>query len=171
MRQKKRRCKVGDSWINEKGARMVVTSLTEKGSGIISCSICDRDRELFPTGSITTYYKEQTTCGCAVNTFWKQEQYLVLVKRKCEEKGFIFHNFILGSKDYITGKTKLLLEDISSGHTWDTTDILHLIHSEQGCPYTGRDNANKIRRKSDQDFIQDFLSAGSYVEGHYLKEI
>jgi hypothetical protein len=169
MRKPNIMCKVGMEWLGVKGSTLKVVGLTNNGSGIMSCSLCDKDEELFPVGSITTYYAHRTTCGCASNTKWKNNQYLVLINRKCTEKGFIFHSTVPAEEGSITGKTKLVLEDMSSGSVWETTDVLHLLYSTQGCPSTGRDNANKVRRKTEEALIGDFINTGAFKEGVKFK--
>lgn len=168
MRKPNMMCKVDMEWLGVKGSTLKVVGLTNNGSGIMSCSLCDKDEELFPAGSITTYYAHRTTCGCASTTRWGNDQYLVLINRKCAEKGFLFHSTIPISGS-ITGRTKLVLEDIISGGIWETTDVLHLLHSTQGCPSTGRDNANKVRRKAEEALIEDFNKTGSFKEGTKFK--
>lgn len=168
MQDKLVRCKIGDVWYNEKGAKVEVIGI--RGSvGILSCSICDNDKELFPRGSITSYHTNSTTWGCkGRGVIWTDDQYRTLIRRKCAEKGFECIE-ILNNGGKIIGRTKLKLRDKVTKEEWDTTDILHLLYTDQGSPLMGRRSANEVRRKDDEDFIQDFLSTGSFVEGTVFK--
>lgn len=93
---------------------------------ICECTVCSKDIELWPYGSITTT-KEQikmggNSCGCAFNPKWTTDQYKIRVKRKASELGLIFKGFV-GSCSNINKNTKLILNNPVTGSVWDTTSI------------------------------------------------
>ncbi|UZV41176.1 putative homing endonuclease [Vibrio phage vB_VpaM_R16F] len=111
--------------LNDKSNLRVVEYLNAKKL-ICECTICSKDQELWPYGSITMT-KEQikmggNSCGCAFNPKWTTDQYKIRVKRKASELGLIFKGFV-GSCSNINKNTKLILNNPVTGSVWDTTSI------------------------------------------------
>ena len=60
----------------------------------LTCSVCSKDRELFPEGSITSKKYNITIgklpCGCAKSPQWTQAQYEIRIKRLLDQEGGVF---------------------------------------------------------------------------------
>lgn len=98
------------------------------------CSICSKDTELFPGGSITGEKSElesgRSPCGCSSSKKWREEQWAILVKRRCVEKGYTFKGW---AGVFRGAKTKLSLECKEHG-VWSTSTINGFINNTNGCP-------------------------------------
>lgn len=61
---------------------------------IFECSICSKDKELWPYGSIQirkgSILQGKFSCGCGRNTYYTEEQQIIRCKRVCEDLGYIF---------------------------------------------------------------------------------
>lgn len=132
---------------------------TGKKKYTVECNICSKDIELFPNGfkSIkSTLVSGQIPCGCSVGTRWSEYQYDVKVKRKCKEKGYIFHGWEGGFKG---NRTKLILENPATENIWGTTNISNFMRG-QGDPIVGVRKTAAARTIEDFVYIEDFYKAG-----------
>lgn len=115
-----------------------VETIEEKGEVrkfILECEICSKDKELWPYGSITSVrsnlVKDSVPCGCTKSPKWTQSQYELLIKRKCEEKGYVFRGFI---GDWKGQNTYLRLHNPQNGNTWESATINSFLNNGHGCP-------------------------------------
>lgn len=161
---------IKDSFINETFKSLQDSVLTVKESYlknnrkryILECSVCSKDEELWPYGSInsTKYSLQQGNipCGCSKNTKWKEWQWEIRIKRKCEDRGYTFTGF---SSNFKGGNTKLNLYNPVTGNNWSTLSADKLIQG-QGDP---KHPHHLDARKPDEYYINMFNETGCYPEG------
>uniref|UniRef100_A0AB39AJB5 Homing endonuclease n=1 Tax=Vibrio phage P018-4 TaxID=3229728 RepID=A0AB39AJB5_9CAUD len=84
---------VGTQFQTPKGGVLTVTGVAGKNGKIavfsLECSVCSKDKELFPDVFISTkghLMKDQVPCGCAKSPKWTPKQDLILTNRLLEEK-------------------------------------------------------------------------------------
>lgn len=114
------------------------------------CNVCSKDKELFPDGVFKSYVsilnKGGCSCGCGVKPQWTEYQNIIRVKRSCKEKGYKF----LGWTDtYIGDKTYLILENLSTGFRWDSTNLSSFLQLAGGDPNQRSIAATKALTKPD----------------------
>ena len=84
---------------------------------IVKCSECSKDPELFGDGifkaSKIVLTKGIISCGCSRCHKWTETQYIIRIKRLCNEKGYIFKGF---AENFKGSQTKLSLECPTHGH-------------------------------------------------------
>lgn len=84
----------------------------------VSCDVCNKDRELFPYLFATDKQRLEAgmlPCGCSKSYRWKHYQYLVRIKRKCDEVGLT----VFKVPEKITSNTKVTLK-LPCGELWET---------------------------------------------------
>jgi hypothetical protein len=127
---------------------------------ILSCSVCDKDEELWPTGSIRSRYNQlsdgKIPCGCAVTLRWTEDQYKVRVQRECEKRGYIFYGWIGNFKG---NTTKLSLYNPVTKNSWQTTCIGNLFQG-RGDPEEKGIKISQTKLVPDENHIEDFYKAG-----------
>lgn len=157
--------KVVDNFIGYKtetpkgGLLTVIEVLRRKGKTtmyLIECSICSKDIELFPQGTLITSKSNLKNgcvpCGCAKIPKWSKEQLLIRVKRVCEELDYT----LLGVKGSWKGvRSKLQIKNNKTGNVWDTTDITHLFSGRKD-PKDGHRSVSTFKEKPTQDHIEVF---------------
>ncbi|HAS2514412.1 TPA: hypothetical protein LNG45_003469 [Vibrio cholerae] len=135
---------IGEQFHTPKGGTLTVTGVSpiKQGRGAlftVECSVCSADAELWPSGSIIAskghLIKGVVPCGCTRSPRWTQDQFEILVKRKCEEKGYIFQGFV---GEYKGAFTYLRLHNLQNDNTWETTTITSFLHIGTGCPLEAR---------------------------------
>jgi hypothetical protein len=132
---------------------------------ICTCSVCSKDEELFPYGSIITHRYTLISggcpCGCSKKVNWKEWQNKIRVQRECEKRDYIFHGW---HGKYKGNNTYLDLEMMVTGVRWDTTSLSSLIKGvgniQEGWVKTG-----KALRKTDRDMIKCFMNTGKFLDG------
>lgn len=84
------------------GVVSIVGKLEEGEHYVCECSICSKDSELFPFGTITTkkydIEKGKVPCGCSNKYKYKRWQYLVKLKRACEEREYTLNKLYKNTK-------------------------------------------------------------------------
>ena len=142
---------------------------------IVLCHYCKEDRELFGDGVFRTSKSQLVTrglqpCGCSSCPRWMEEQNRVRCERKARELGF---TFIGWTSQYIGDKTKLIMSCETHGE-WNTGTLNHLMNG-RGCPgCKGSITANfnrKTKAKTEQHFIESFISTGAFSEGTTFTKI
>jgi len=157
---------VGSTFPTPKGGVLTVVGVSsEKQSGriavfICKCSICSKDRELFPDYFKITkdrLIKGVSPCGCSIN-LWTEYQNKIRVGRECNKRGYIFHGWVGG---YQRGETKLDLENKTTGNRWVTTSINSFLQG-RGDPDESRNNSkgNTYGIKEIDYHLQGFYKAG-----------
>jgi len=156
---------VGSTFPTPKGGVLTVVGVGHKERSsssvfIAECSICSGDTKLWPYGSIRStkgnLSKGQTPCGCSSNVRWSKDQFKVKIVRRCEEVGYIFHNF---SEEYVGNTTKLNLENPTTENKWSTTSINSFLSGSKD-PSETRLLLGDSSRLSVEEHLQNFKIAG-----------
>lgn len=162
---------VGTQFPTPKGGVLTVIGVNNNNKvGVASkficeCSVCSKDEELWPVGSIknrkSNLLKGELSCGCTSNPRWTQTQYEVRIRRECNERGYIFHGFDLGKTEGIFkgASTYLDLENTATGNRWKSTKICKFF-SGGGDPVVKAVKSKEASRKGDNQHIKDFIKAG-----------
>lgn len=78
---------------------------------VLDCSVCSKDSELFPEGSVTTTHyrmrEGKVSCGCKSYNY-SEDQYKILMKRLASNSGLTFTGWKYG---YLKGKSQPTFED------------------------------------------------------------
>ncbi|EOG7683376.1 hypothetical protein ACLIM5_003354 [Vibrio cholerae] len=126
---------IGTTFSTPSGATLTVTKFegrSDRGHWVFSfhCSKCSEDKDLWPDGSITSekrnIMRDIMPCSCSKSPRWSKEQYAILVKRKCEEKGYIFQGFV--GAEWNGAYTYIKLYNPSNGVTWESTNINNFLN-------------------------------------------
>lgn len=100
---------IGAEFVTPKGSTLTVVGHNGLKSGkkkyILECSVCSRDEELWPHGSIQIrkgdIIRGKFNCGCATNTYYTEEQQVIRCKRVCSEMDY---KYIGLDSEYTTAK-------------------------------------------------------------------
>ena len=133
---------IGETRKSDKGGEVVVKGcvggLGNKRKYILECSMCKRDEELWPYGSLTTtksnFQNKDRPVNCDCNpsrTIHSEKQVIVLVKRLCKDKNLIFEGWY-GGKYSNKRNTRLLLYCPKHGMS-DNTRVDKFLIREGGC--------------------------------------
>lgn len=130
---------------------------------ILECSICSKDEELWPYGSISKdkggLLKGSFSCGCSKATKWKEWQWVIRVKRECKKRGYIFHGFV---EEFQGNTTKLDLENLKTGNRWGSCSIANFFNGK-GDPID-----YITAQRGDESYRKEFLSL--FPEGaHFFR--
>ncbi len=161
---------LGKSYINCKGNSLTVVGVkgtkNKKTIYTLSCSECSVDEELFPEGTITcvgdSIKSERTVCGCSKKFKWKEYQYIIRIKRRCEELGYLFKGFAQEYKGY---KTRILLHNPSTNNTWDTTSIQTFLLKGVKDPLLKVQKLTERCTLPDENLKGRFMATGRFIEG------
>ena len=158
---------VGTQFPTPKGGVITVVGVYSKGKHpkfICECSLCSRDRELFPYGSITgiksNLQKQRVPCGCSKHPYYTESQHKVLVIRECKVKGYIFYDWY---GEYKGTETYISLYDPINNLVYNKTNIYRFLK--------GSDGINRVRlvssinKKSDEYHIKCFYGSGKFLKG------
>lgn len=114
---------------------------------LLECSICSKDKELFPDGSLRGYKgnleRGQQSCGCSPTYKWDERQTKVRIKRRIEGSPVKFHGWV---GDTFKGvSTQLKLEDTSLGVCWVSSTVTNFLRQKGNPPaLTGVQKAGHI---------------------------
>jgi len=99
----------------------------------VTCKTCSQDPELFHDGYFVStkgnLKNNHKPCGCSKRYKWCEEQSLIRVKRKVEDKEYTIYGF---AEDYKGKNTKLNLKCVKD-HNW-TTRLSDVLVNNSGCP-------------------------------------
>lgn len=139
---------------------IIGNTLESRRKVILRCSICSEDQGLFPDGSITSLKSNlnrgQIPCNCSKgNTYWKEWQQEIRVRRLCTQMGLEFLGF---SEPFTGARTKLRLLNVERGFCWNSTELDAFIrnHTTMG--------KGKMK-KTDEYMVNRFLGTGKFLEG------
>lgn len=93
--------RIGDTFVSAKGGILTVIGVSDTMSGrshkhLVTCSICSKDKELFPEPFEIRYAKlskGQSPCGCSTYRY-SEEQLRILINRKCKQIDVTFCGFV-----------------------------------------------------------------------------
>ena len=161
---------VGTKYINCKGNTLVVTGIVGKKRGKVeyslSCSECSKDKELFPEGTLSCIIDsirgERTICGCSRKYKWKEYQYTIRIKRRCEELGYHFIDFM---DEYKGCNTKLVIFNPSTGNAWNTSSIQTFLLSKVKDPLLKVKGLIERCTLPNENLINRFMDTGRFPEG------
>lgn len=131
----------------------------------VCCSVCILDPELngdaiYET-TIALLRKGSLPCSCAFAPRWTEEQYMVLLKRATEVKGYE----IVEIGEYRGRKTKVTLRSVYG--EWQTT--LRQPLEGKGCPKEMAAGVSKRRTMSEEVATRNFIEKGGFPEGTIFK--
>lgn len=140
-------CFMAHEWVGKKfqvdgGGELEIVK--QEGFNVYSvCSICSRDKELFPLPFKQGKgdWGKRIPCGCGGQTKWNKEQWYILCKRKSKEMGNIFIGFEGEFKGCYTHIKQVCGKD-PSHNSWNTSTVDKLIYSSRGCPQCAIDNSS-----------------------------
>lgn len=127
----------------------------------ISCSICSKDKELFPDlfeSLKSSLDNDHIPCGCSLSPRWSRRQYLIKIARECDKRETVDFNGFASAWD--NGKTKIHLKCKSDGHEWSYSDINNFLGGKV-CSECQRTDSNK----PDQEMIYSFMASGKFLDG------
>jgi hypothetical protein len=132
------------------------------------CSICSKDSELWPDGSITCIRSQVVDrgvipCGCSPQTRWKDWQWEILVKRQAEKLGYQFIGFPSGA----TGFNSIVTLNCGKHGEWSTTRIANFLQGH-ACPGCGLESSTESLLIPDEVLIEKAMSGSSYKTGTAL---
>lgn len=140
---------------------------------ILECSVCSKDGELWPYGSIQTtksgLLKGNISCNCSSGTTnWKEFQNKLRVERECTIKKI---KFLGWSGKYKGWVTYLKLYNPDTGNTWESTTLDSLINRGTYDPSLRVANAHKyIKEKwSDENQIKSFIEGGYHKDTEFWR--
>lgn len=141
------------------------------GRYILECSLCSKDSELWPYGSITSTKSDlnrgRTPCGCSKAVKWSEDQYKTKVKRYCCERGF---EFLGWSGVYKNNLTKVVIKETVSGDIWDSSPIKTLLTKRTGNPKRRGENAAAVRKTDLQALLESAINDRIIPKGSLLRE-
>ena len=161
---------IGETFKTKVGSVLEVKEISHKTnyvkSYILTCSVCSVDEELWPYGSITAtkgnLTKFQSPCGCAKSPKWSRDQWLVKIRRVCEERDFAFMGF---AEDWYGKDTKIKLKNNNTGTVWESTTVNGLVNRGKGDPLEGIKRRNLSRTKGVEEMVQRFKESGNFISG------
>jgi len=130
----------------------------------VECNICSKDEELFPDGFVSSKGNlliGRIPCGCAVSTKWTEDQRIVQIKRKCEERGY---DFLGLAEEFKGGRTKLKLYNPKTNNTWESSNITGFLRGS-GDPIEGFLKTKEASTSLDEVHIEEFIKTGKFLEG------
>lgn len=109
----------------------------------LECSVCSKDEELFPKGSITSskgnLLSGRIPCGCSKNYQWDKRQYTLKIARYCAENNLTFNGYVGGWRGNVTGVSFTC----KNNHVWDTCKIHKVLGKEPAyCKYCIQEERN-----------------------------
>lgn len=146
-----------------------VFTLTERVNSVVwiaTCSVCSRDNELFPYGSIRVSPSEMSvsgklSCGCSKAPRLTERQNRVIVERECDKRGYKFINWV--GKYEGVNKTKILIFDLQTNMEGTISSISSFLSGRDSL--TRKEKAREAKLKSDDFYIAEFMQTGKYVDG------
>jgi len=155
---------IGKTFTTPKGGVLTVVSKLPQepyttGRYEIHCSICSEDQELWrDLSSIrTALVKGQSPCGCSKVLVLPEWRWEVIIGRECVKRDYTFNGWV---GDFKGVGTKLNLINNKTGKKWASNTITRfMIGYGDGC------HGEDAITKSNERFVQRFLSTGSYIKG------
>lgn len=129
----------------------------------VECSICKEDAELYGDGRFlipkSKIEQGRVPCGCSERVVWTKEQYKVLVKRECLDRGYRFITF----SGKFCGKNSKIILETPTGYVDEV--LLSNFMKGQDTISLKREKIGEKNRKDDSTLIANFTATGAYAEG------
>ncbi|WP_164672839.1 GIY-YIG nuclease family protein [Aeromonas hydrophila] len=131
---------IGSEFVTPSGGIIKLVEIVGKGLKGRSlfgctCSVCSEDKELYPKlfvcriGNLTSGH---IPCGCSSRHTYNEEQNIIRVIRKVNEKNITFHGW---ANQYTKiNKTNCDLSCNICDYRWSTTRASNIINQGVGCP-------------------------------------
>lgn len=167
---------IGKTFTTVKGGVIAVRGTNglkgNKKRYLYDCSICSKDKELFPeyfsatktqlTGTKKT--KPSFSCGCT-HVCWSESQYEVRVSREAKKNEYIFHGWY---GDFKGELTRLRLYNPATDNSWATTNIKRFLRGS-GDPIQGYLDSQNANRLEDKIHIESFIKAGFHKDDKFTR--
>lgn len=131
---------------------------------ILRCSVCSKDEELWPVGSIVatmgSLVRGASPCACTRRPSWTPRQYEIIIKRLCAIKNCEF----VGFKEWKGARTNLILSCPEHG-IWDSTQIADFVATKD------RSDLNKCGKCSLSGFNENKVGYLYVVRWELLNNI
>lgn len=160
----------GHCWKSKEGSSLTVKRLYKdiklgRWVAEVECSVCSKDKEMFPEIITQTCVIERgcTSCGC--NKYYKcdERQHIIRIKRKCKELGYVYE----GYQGFFKGnKTKIHLYNPESGNRWSTCTIANFMRGRQD-PSLRSDRIVNTRTSSTKEAIKKVVSSYKFYENMF----
>lgn len=147
----------------------------DKTHYILCCSLCSKDEELWPKGSIKTRKGDYNnkgiiSCGCG-NTNWKEFQAKIRIRRKLSSTPHIL--FLGFAESYKGQHTKCILKNENTGEAWEDTSIKSVMKGN--FKFTGKEGFKQVCREnakhSYDKWLDLFEKAGFKGKGYFCIDI
>jgi hypothetical protein len=129
---------------------------------ILKCAHCSKDSELFGEGFFqsikSNLIKDKLPCGCSRFTKWSRYQYTVLCKRKAEELGYKFLDFV-GEWKGASTKIKMLCEKHGE---WTSGIVSAMVGAGNGCPECRNVAITEMSTKGDEVMVESFFNSDGF---------
>lgn len=157
--------KVGDSYTTKEGGVVVIKALDKNSYThcYVECSICHKDKELFPKLLYVNKYKMkngQQVCACGKTYKWDERQYRIRVQRRAEELKYIF----LGWKGNYKGIDTRLSLVCGKGHKFSPSIDGFLGSKKPKCRVCSNADIHELQRHT-QDYADNL--ARSFEDDHH----
>lgn len=153
---------IGTTFPTPKGGTITVMSKLPKNKYMINCSICSKDKELYPDGfSIgkSNLKSGAVPCGCARSPRWVEFQYRIRIERECLLRNYKFHGFL--TQGVVNNKTKIHLECLKDGCHWKSMNV-NGFFTDKGCPDCDRVRLGEATRQPDKYHIDIIRESGVF---------
>lgn len=160
----------GYCWTSKEGSDLKITRLYKdeilgRWLAEVECSVCSKDKEMFPKIISHTSVIERgcTSCGCNKYYKWSERQHVVRIKRLCKKLGYVYEGYQGAFKG---NSTKIRLYNPESGNRWGTCTIANFIRGRQDPSLKGVRIANTITTAT-KKLVKKAVSSYKFYETMY----
>lgn len=135
---------------------------------IVTCESCSADSELHGEGYFAISKGHLTRncvpCGCTDKCNWTEDQYIVRLKRVCENTGLVFKGW---ANKFTTANKTLVDADCQEHGKIGNTTISFMLDKKfvKGCRGCFAIRMGNFKRKDDDILVNRFMQSGGYPEG------
>lgn len=138
---------------------------------ILNCKYCSQDKELWYKGSIETCIsnikEDMLFCGCSRSVYWSEQQYKILINRRCVETGYVFKGFANKFKDSST--TRLKLYNPITCNYWDNHSIKDYLRIKKIDPVEGHRRGSIKKTKPLNICLKEIKDRLRKLEGEFIE--
>lgn len=136
---------------------------------VVVCHKCSQDAELFGDGVFRAtkgniLKRKSMPCGCAKNPRWTKEQHAIRCRRRAEELGYRFIDFI---GPWLDSKTKTRLYCEKHGE-WNTTIVSSLVNGGVTCMGCSIERAVKGNMKRMREISESYIGRRFGADNHLI---